>query len=127
MKLGSLKVTRLALQVGLVSIVAWGLAPANANTNLWCQGTLSNHWINSSGTVYVVPSWRGDHVALCNLNSTNAAGITPTVCAAWTSIIRAAMQRSAQTIIYYGGAPVATCGSMPTYDAAPSPIYVMII
>lgn len=126
MKAGSLNPKRSILQVVLISATAWSLAPASANTNLWCEGTLANHWINSSGTVYVMPSWRSDYVSLCNLNSTNAAGITPTVCAAWTSLIRAAMQRSAQTIIFYGGAPVINCGAMPTYDASPTPQYVML-
>jgi hypothetical protein len=49
------------------------LLAASASLNaapLWCIGTLSNLFIRTGGEVNVVPSWRGDYVAVCNVNQT---------------------------------------------------------
>lgn len=125
-----MKATSKALKAGRMVVLACAalasFAPVRAGTALWCEGTINQHWINSGGDLYVNPSWRADHVALCNVNTTNAAGITPTVCMSWAAIIRAAMQRNAQTTIFYGDAPVTSCGLIPSYTSAPSPTYVMI-
>ena len=42
----------------------------------------------------------------------------------WLSLMRSAVQRNAQTITYYGDAPV--CNVVPTYGAAPVPGYFML-
>jgi hypothetical protein len=116
---GAAKAVALALALA-------ALPPAQAGTALWCTGTFANHWISADGTAYVVPSWRGDHIALCNVNTTNAAGVTSAVCLSWTAIVRSAMQRNAPTVLYYGDAPVTACAQMPTYSAAPTPGYLML-
>lgn len=108
--------------VGLIGTLL-SAAPAHA-ANQWCSGTLSNLYIDAAGTVLVAPSWRGDYVQVCNINQANAAGITPTTCVAWVSLMRSAVSRSAQTIVYYSDAPA--CNAMPTYGAAPSPSYLML-
>lgn len=117
---------RRATKAVILALSVTALIPAQAGTALWCSGTIATHWIDAGGTVYVLPSWRGDHIALCNVNANSAAGITPTVCLGWAAIIRAAMQRSAPTTIHYGDAPVASCSQIPTYQSAPSPSYLML-
>jgi hypothetical protein len=116
---------RNAGKAAAMALALSALMPAQAGTALWCQGTFENHWIDAIGTVYVTPNWRGDHIALCNVNTT-MGGITATVCLGWTAIIRAAMQKNATTIVHYSDAPVTACSLMPTYTNAPLPSYVLM-
>lgn len=89
----------------------------------WCGGTVTNLWVDFSGNVLVIPSWRGNHIRLCNINQ-SIAGETTTTCLSWMSLVRSAVQRSRAMIIYYDNAPA--CGEIPTYGAAPVPGYVML-
>lgn len=101
------------------------ITPARAS-DLWCDGTLANLWVNKHGTVLVLPSWRSDYVQVCNVNEANAAGVTPSTCLSWLALMRSALQRNAQTTMYYSGVAAATCAAMPIYEAAPTPYYVML-
>ena len=89
----------------------------------WCNGTLSNLLVDDGGGVYVVPSWLGNFIRVCNVNA-NLGSITPATCMNWVSFMRSAAQRGAQTTIQYSDAPA--CASMPSYAAAPYPSYVLI-
>ena len=88
----------------------------------WCQGTVGNLWIYTNGNVYVVPSFRGDHIRICNMN-TETSGISVINCVAWFTMLRNAMQRQSTVTVYYPEAP--SCNTLPTYDASPVPGYVM--
>lgn len=90
----------------------------------WCQGKLSNLWVSREGTVYVLTSWRKDYVRVCNINNTLGT-VTPQVCATWMTFMRNAVTNKENTLIYYPEAPA--CGSMPVYDGAPAPGYVMLM
>lgn len=107
----------------LVSAV---VLPMPAYANLWCVGTLANLWIDEAGTVFVQPSWHVSYVQLCNVNQNTANGVTPIVCMSWVALVRAAMQRTVPTIIYYNNVAVASCDAMPIYQASPIPYYVML-
>jgi len=89
----------------------------------WCYGTMSNLWLDAAGDVYVRVSWRNDYVRLCNVNG-NVGSVSVTTCASWISLARSAVQRSAQTTVQYSEAPA--CETMPVYQAAPVPYYVML-
>jgi hypothetical protein len=93
---------------------------------LWCQGTVSNFWIDSGGTAYVYTSWRGGYVQICNVNQPITAA-SPTACLSWLALLRSAVERQSTTLIFYPAAPVATCAEMPTYQYAPEPSYVMMV
>ena len=88
----------------------------------WCQGTVSRLWVYSDGTIYFNSSYRGDYTRICNIN-TEVGGISPTNCAAWFSILKSAVQRQSQVVVYYSDA--ASCGALPNYAGTPWPGYVM--
>jgi hypothetical protein len=88
-----------------------------------CAGTMSNLWVAADGSVYVLPSWRGDYIRLCNTD-VNLGAVTPATCMTWISLVRSAVQRQAQTIIYFAEAPV--CNLIPTYYNSPAVYYVML-
>ena len=88
----------------------------------WCQGTVSNLWVYSDGTVYVYPSYRRDYTRVCNMNA-SVGGISVANCAAWFAMLRSAVQRRSSVLIYYAEAPV--CGALPVLGDSPIPGYVM--
>ena len=90
----------------------------------YCQGTLSNLAVYGDGTVLVKVSWLGDYVSVCNVN-TQVASATQTSCVAWVSLMRSAISRGTQTLMYYADAPA--CNVMPTYASSPVPNYVMMM
>ena len=90
----------------------------------WCQGTVSNLWVNATGIVFVVPSTRGDYVQICNINA-DMGGVPPTTCLIWFAMLKSAVQRQSSVIIQYSDAPA--CNALPTYASAPIPYYVMQI
>jgi hypothetical protein len=99
-----------------------GLTGAISAAPQWCQGTMSNLFVSSDGTVYVLPSYRADYTRICNLN-TETGGVSVVNCAAWLAMLRNAVQRQSTVLVYYGDVPA--CNSIPTYGAAPLPGYVM--
>lgn len=88
----------------------------------FCQGAVSNVFVYLDGTVYVQPTYRGDYVRICNMNA-ETSGISITTCATWFAILRSAVQRNSQIMVYYPDAPA--CAALPTYGASPIPGYVM--
>jgi len=90
----------------------------------WCSGKIGYLWIYSDGGVFIRPSWRGDHVQICNINQ-NHGQITPQTCAGWLTFLRNAVTNQEATIIYYSDAPA--CQVMPTYGSAPIPGYIMLV
>lgn len=107
------------IALGLASVVTSVAAVA---TPQWCQGTVSRLWIYSDGTVYVNSSYRGDYTRICNINS-EIGGISSINCAAWFSILKSAVQRQSQVIVFYPEA--VSCSTLPSYGSTPLPGYVM--
>lgn len=113
-----------ALALGFSMLVS---APS-LSAQQWCSGSITAAWVHANGELYVLPSWRGDHIRLCSTTAMISAGgqsVEPTVCLGWLSTIRLAMANNKQTIIYYPDAPV--CSAIPTYSGAPAPVYVMVL
>lgn len=89
----------------------------------WCTGTVKDLFIDADGGTAVWTSWRGSYVQVCNVNQT-VGNVPPGTCMNWIALMRSAVQRGAQTTMYYPDAPA--CNTMPTYGAAPLPGYVML-
>jgi len=99
------------------------LGVANAAPQ-WCGGTLDRIWVNNQGDVFVFPSWRQDHVRICNLKGLD--GVTDAVtCSTWYSQMAQAVKDNRETIIQYSDIP--SCATIPTYGNAPVPYYVMLM
>ncbi|OWQ82884.1 hypothetical protein CDN99_27895 [Roseateles aquatilis] len=105
------------------------LAPMQARAGqYWCDGTVSQTWLDSDGLLYVYSSWRNQNTRLCSLNQTltgNAVTISPATCAGWLSLIKQSMANAKPVTIYYVDSPVA-CDQLATYEQAPLPRYVML-
>lgn len=94
----------------------------------WCSGVISELWIDSSGNVFVSPTWRADHLRVCNINDALASAggplISTTTCLSWLSLLRTGVAGAKNMTIFYADAP--TCSAIPTYVNAPTPWYVML-
>ena len=93
-------------------------------TELWCSGTVGNLFVDSSGNVLVLPTWRGDFIQVCNVNNP-WNGVSVQTCFSWFSILKGANGKPTLTTTYYNGA-TATCNVLLTYGASPAPAYVML-
>mgnify|MGYP001409385004 CR=1 FL=1 len=93
----------------------------------WCYGTITAAWVHSSGELFVLPSWRGDHIRVCSVTSAisvNGATVDPTVCLSWLSTVRLAMAGGKSTVMHYPDA--VSCAQLPIYTGAPLPTYIMV-
>lgn len=120
---------RVLLQFAVI-VAACGANVAFAQTNLWCEGTVARLTVDAGGDVLVYPSWRNDYVRVCNVTQNVGTAVSAPICLTWISLLRNAVQRSAQTTLMYSGANVpASCAQMPTstYQNAPVPQYVMLV
>jgi hypothetical protein len=108
-------------------IFAVGPSLAKAQQPQWCEGTVSKLFVSADGDVFVHTQFRGDFLRICNINRASGQNgeITATQCAVWTSLLKSAVERKAQTIIYYAS-PSTTCAQFPTYGSSPWPWYVML-
>jgi hypothetical protein len=95
----------------------------------WCTGTISHSWVDAGGSFFVLPSWRGDHVRLCNVKATlsdaQVGSIDPATCKSWVALVLQAVATNKSMIIQYPDAPA--CNAIPHYHQAPLPSYVMLV
>lgn len=100
---------------------------AKAAGDLWCRGNLSQVYVDRDGNVIVYATFRSDYVMLCNVNST-WKGISTSACAAMFTTALAVHKTNSIAQIFYLAPTVIgkTCATIPTYNSAPSPLYVMI-
>lgn len=108
-------------------LLAVGPSLAKAQQPQWCEGTVSRLFVDAGGDVLVHAQFRGDYLRICNINRASGQNgeITATQCAVWTSLLKSAVERKAQTTIYYASPPTA-CAQFPTYGSSPWPWYVML-
>lgn len=112
---------RVALLVGVFAAGPCLSAPQ------WCYGTITAAWVHASGELFVLPSWRGDHIRVCSITSTlslNGSTVDPTVCMSWLSTVRLAIAAGKSTVMLFPDAP--SCAQLPTYTSAPLPTYIMV-
>jgi hypothetical protein len=89
----------------------------------WCTGTLERMFHDGGGTVYVLPTFRNEWVAICNVNVA-WQGVTTDVCKAWVSEVLSAILANKTVTLYYADVP--SCATIPYYSNAPAPGYVMV-
>lgn len=104
------------------------LAGPSLAANQWCTGTINELWVDSGGNVFVNPSWRADHLRVCNINDALASAggplVSTTTCLSWLSLLRAANVGAKSMTVFYVDAPA--CNAIGTYFSAPTPGYVML-
>jgi hypothetical protein len=89
----------------------------------WCQTKVSNLYIGNDGGVVAQLATRNDYVQFCNVAS-DWKNVSSTACLGWVSLLRSAVSRNADIIVYYSD--VASCSTIPTYHNAPAPSYIML-
>lgn len=114
--------SKLMKSCGLIAFaLAWS---GSAYAEVWCNGTLSASWSQIDGGVYIQGSWHPTHTKICSLNSV-WKGVPPEVCASWLAKADAAVSLGRTVTVYYGGT-FSDCATLPAYDDAPAPTYVML-
>ncbi len=114
--------TKLCNSLCLVLAATVWSSPALAAPQ-WCSGSIEMTWLDNSGTVVVVGSWRNDHTLVCSTTQ-SWNGIAPAVCNAWFRLLLTAQVLKSQVIVYYPEAPA--CNALPTYGSSLAPGYVML-
>lgn len=110
-------------KLGFLALILTFASSTSMAVSQYCSGKVSQLWMYSNGDLFVLPSWRGDHVRVCNINQ-NLGSITPQICASWFTLLRTAVSNKENTYFYYENAPA--CNIIPTFSNAPVPGYIML-
>jgi hypothetical protein len=97
---------------------------ASAGT-IWCQGKITNTYVDAGGSLFIQGVWRNDYTMLCSIKSV-WKGIDPVVCMGWMGIALTATSKQQEVIVYYADPTAVACNTLPTYSNAPGPIYLML-
>ena len=89
----------------------------------WCTGSITNIWVDKSGSIYIHGTWRDAHTKICSL-ATTWKGVSPNTCKSWQALTQQAHATQKSVIIQYSN--LSACKKLPTYSKAPSPNYVML-
>ena len=109
---------RKALCIALLA----GLGHTAQAATIWCSGTLSRIWVDANGIVHYYASFRNQHLAVCDIDSTRL-GITAETCKTWYASLQTAMAAQQSVTIQYS--TDYTCATLPIYTGAPVPRYIM--
>jgi hypothetical protein len=104
-------------------LLCLAIAPATA-APAFCSGKILHVLTYADGFVMVLPDFRGDWTAICNLNS-DWKGVSPITCVSWLATVTRAQSKAppANVGIWYADAP--SCAAVSTYYSAPAPVYLM--
>jgi len=93
--------------------------------SIYCTGSVANVLLYGDGYLMITASYRGDYTTLCSVQQTRN-GIDPTTCWGWYSVAMTAKKEAKSVTINYNDPSAVSCSTLPTYGAAPAPVYVMI-
>lgn len=114
--------SRLSSIVASALVLLW---PLRAEADVYCGGSAPPLKVLTygDGAVLVLTDWRADFFQICNLNQ-SWKGVQPSTCFAWMSILASAINANKHVGIWYAGLNGRACETLPTYSAAPAPVYV---
>lgn len=96
--------------------------PSRAATQ-WCTGSIDHMFVEANGLLQVIPSWRGDWVAICS-TAVVWKGVPTETCKTWQAVVLTAITTRVNTVIHYADAPA--CAQIPQYANAPAVGYIGI-
>lgn len=115
---------------GVMRILGRGLAIACALVSVpamaapqWCQSKIEHSFVDRYGNVYVWAVFRQDYIQICNVDAP-WKGVSVELCRTWQALSMSAILSDKPMIIFYDDA--ASCQTVPAYDGAPSPGYMML-
>lgn len=92
---------------------------------LWCSGTISNIYIDSSNNVMIKGSWRNSYTGICKTDGTG--GIDTVTCSLWFSTAVSSMTHDKSvTLMYTDQESSMDCANIPVYPDTPNPYYLML-
>ena len=94
---------------------------ANAHAAFQCEVTVDRLLVYADGSVNVLHDGRNDYTYICNTKGT-WKDVDTVTCALWVAMIQSAQNNAKRVRFYYAG--TGSCAALPTYGAAPAPVYV---
>jgi hypothetical protein len=104
-------------------VVALTNAPPCFAATIYCSGTLDAVYVTNDGQFVLRGTWRNDYTMICNLRQT-WTGVAPETCAFWYAMMVTSKTNAKAVTLYYPNSSY-TCATLPTYESAPAPGYVM--
>ncbi len=105
----------------ILSAVFISIFAINANAaSLFCTGKVKDMFIDSKGDVNIRPDWAPKWTKICSTKDSDVVR-----CSLWTSMAMTAIKDNLTFRVSYLGSPY-ECGTLPAYDNAPTPHYVML-
>lgn len=89
----------------------------------WFAGKITRLYASNGGVLVIRGSWRNEYATICSLEG-EWKGVKVDTCKGWLSVATTAQISKSNVIVFY--ADVASCETIPAYDTAPSPSYVML-
>jgi hypothetical protein len=89
----------------------------------YCSGKVTHTFLEQSGLFYVNTTFRGDWLAICNIN-TAWQGVSTEICKSWQATVLSALLADKTVIFYY--TDTVPCATIPFYANAPAPVYVLL-
>lgn len=91
------------------------------SASIYCSGKIENSYIDGSGNVTIKGTWRKNWTRICNTSDSDVVN-----CSLWASYVATAVKDNLSVIVSYSANNGETCSSLPTYNSAPKPVYLMI-
>lgn len=108
--------------VGMLIVGFLVYSAANAGPQ-WCKGLIEHSYLHQDGNLYIYGDWRSEHTRVCNINN-DSTGVSVETCKGWLSMVLAAKLSQTKVVVHYSD--VHSCASIPQYELAPSPAYIMV-
>jgi len=108
----------LSLSVGIILAL---VLSNNVQAAFSCSTTVQKVLVYAGGNVNILHSGRNDYTVICNLKGVRQ-NVSITTCAMWTSMLQNIKKNNGTAQFYYAGD--GTCATLPTYAAAPAPVYI---
>lgn len=104
-------------------LLALMIASSTTYADIQCSGAVNSLLVYANGTVNISTSYRNDYTHICNLQSARQ-NVDTLTCALWVGAIESARKLNQNIKIYYTNNNDFSCDTIPTYAAAPAPVYI---
>ena len=94
-----------------------------AEKGIWCDGHLSNVYVNTAGELTIRGSWHPGWTAICNTK--NPGSVDVVTCSLWASYAATAVKDKLPVTLHYMST-VYECNTLPSYGDSPTPFYFML-
>lgn len=97
---------------------------SNLHAAFACDVTVDRLLVYADGSVNVYHSGRNDFTYICNTKGT-WKDVDTVTCALWVGMLQGAQNNAKLVRFWYAGE--GSCATLPTYSAAPAPVYIGVL